>query len=303
MEPFAVPGLRRHAERLRASYSRAAPFPHAVIDDLFPAGVIQAIASEVPEQMLPSGCVPGAAACYRKASVHFRKSELHHESMGPSTRRLFVTLRSAPFVRFLETLSGVEGLIPDPGYEGSGVHLTGDGGVLAVHHDFNYMLCDVASGVYSGCGRPNPHAAATAQRVQLHRRVNVFVYLNHDWPDAYGGHLELWARNMSRCEARIRPALGRFAVFSSTDFSFHGHPTPLRLPPGRMRSEREETPGELGPAYRKETASKTTSRCSRGQELATARRSAAPGTSTTSTAVSSSSAIFSTSVSDWVSWR
>ena len=235
MEPFAVPGLRRHAERLRASYSGAAPFPHAVIDDLFPAGVIQAIASEVPEQMLPSGCVPGAAACYRKASVHFRKSELHHESMGPSTRRLFATLRSAPFVRFLETLSGVEGLIPDPGYEGSGVHLTGDGGVLAVHHDFNYMLCDVASGVHSGCRRPNPHAAATAQRVQLHRRVNVFVYLNHDWPDAYGGHLELWARNMSRCEARIRPALGRFAVFSSTDFSFHGHPTPLRLPPGRMR--------------------------------------------------------------------
>ena len=49
--------------------------------------------------------------------------------------RLFAALRSEPFVRFLELLSGIGGLVPDPGYEGSGVHLTGEGGLLAVHHD------------------------------------------------------------------------------------------------------------------------------------------------------------------------
>jgi len=240
---FTIPGLRHHAERLKTSYRAASPFPYTYIDNLFPPGVAESVAAEVPEQMLPSGCVAGAAACYRRTGVHYRKSEIHYDAMGPSTRQLFATLRSAPFVRFLESLSGVRGLIPDPGYEGSGVHVTGDGGVLAVHHDFNWMLCAVARGAagsaaYEDCTRPSGRtggggrgaksgADGSAGKVRLHRRVNVFVYLNHDWRDEYGGHLELWSRNLSSCGARILPRLGRFAVFSSTDFSFHGHPTPL----------------------------------------------------------------------------
>ena len=40
---------------------------------------------------------------------------------------------------------------------------------------------------------------------------------------------------MSTCVRRIAPTFGRFVVFSSTDFSFHGHPAPMPLPPNRMR--------------------------------------------------------------------
>ena len=78
----------------------------------------------------------------------------------------------------------------------------------------------------------------TSHRVlfESRRAQNVFLYLNHEWPDHYGGHLELWSRNMSSCRRRIAPALGRFVAISSTDFSFHGHPEPMSsLPPGRMR--------------------------------------------------------------------
>ena len=239
---FTPTGLHHHAARLVAAYAAARPFPHTYIDGLFPDPALEAVASEIPEAADASGCVPGAAACYRKVGTHYRKSELHREAMGPSTRQMFETLRSAHFVRFLEALSGIRGLVPDPGYEGSGVHLTGNGGVLAVHHDFNWMYCahDALSGTYSACSRPRPYyqleaASRSERRVRLHRRVNVFIYLNRDWRDDFGGHLELWARNMSRCEQRILPSFGRFAVFSSTDFSFHGHPTPMRLPPGRMR--------------------------------------------------------------------
>lgn len=38
-----------------------------------------------------------------------------------------------------------------------------------------------------------------------------------------------------RCEQRIPPTYGRLVVFSTTDFSFHGHPHPLEAPPGRAR--------------------------------------------------------------------
>lgn len=245
---WALPNVSFHRQHLDAllaahvgAYRTALPFPHTVIESLMPLEVVRAVASEIPEQILQSGCVPGAAVCYRKKNVHFRKSEIHHNSMGMHTRALFAALRSRVFVKFLERLSGIRPLIPDPGYQGSGVHLTGSGGILKVHHDFNFMLCrrlDEADGGgsrYGDCKRgANMNSDGRSHR--LHRRVNVFFYLNDDWPDHYNGHLELWARNMSTCHKRILPSFGRFVAFSSTDFSLHGHPAPMdALPQNRLR--------------------------------------------------------------------
>lgn len=56
-----------------------------------------------------------------------------------------------------------------------------------------------------------------------------------EWDDAYGGHLELWDRNLTQCAQRILPAFNRFVAFRSTDFSYHGHPMPMVLPTGRLR--------------------------------------------------------------------
>jgi hypothetical protein len=230
--------LDRVLEAHTARYQAATPFPHAVLDGLFSRDALRTILQEVPEQMLSNGCVAGAASCYRRRGTHFRKSELHDESFGPYTRALFETLRSRRFVSFVEKLSGLSGLIPDPGYQGSGVHLTGPQGVLAVHHDFNFMLCRRRSSgghdrSYTDCSRGASEQGAGQHR--LHRRVNVFIYLNEAWPDHYGGHLELWNHNMTSCEQRIAPLFGRFVAFSSTDYSYHGHPQPMALPPNRMR--------------------------------------------------------------------
>ena len=40
---------------------------------------------------------------------------------------------------------------------------------------------------------------------------------------------------MTGCVKRLLPKFGRFVAFSSTDYSYHGHPTPLTPPEGRMR--------------------------------------------------------------------
>merc|ERR1712066_856289 len=71
--------------------------------------------------------------------------------------------------------------------------------------------------------------------LKVSRRVNLFVYLNPDWLDSYGGHLEMWSRDMKQCLQRISPTLGRVVIFSSSAFSHHGHPNPLTPPPGRVR--------------------------------------------------------------------
>lgn len=45
----------------------------------------------------------------------------------------------------------------------------------------------------------------------------------------------LWNRNLTACVQRIKPKFGRFVAFSTTDFSYHGHPSPMRIPGDRMR--------------------------------------------------------------------
>jgi len=45
----------------------------------------------------------------------------------------------------------------------------------------------------------------------------------------------MWTRDLTQCKARVLPVAGRLVVFSTTDFSYHGHPQPLAAPPGRLR--------------------------------------------------------------------
>jgi hypothetical protein len=59
--------------------------------------------------------------------------------------------------------------------------------------------------------------------------------LNKDWREEYGGHLQLWDRDVTRCEAKVLPIFNRMMVFGTTDFTFHGHPDPLQCPEGMTR--------------------------------------------------------------------
>jgi hypothetical protein len=56
------------------------------------------------------------------------------------------------------------------------------------------------------------------------------VYLNRDWQEEFGGHLELWDRSMEQSVVRVLPVFNRCVVFSTTDWSYHGHPEPLNCP-------------------------------------------------------------------------
>jgi hypothetical protein len=40
---------------------------------------------------------------------------------------------------------------------------------------------------------------------------------------------------MTKAERKILPVFNRCAIFSTTDYSYHGHPTPLTCPPDRSR--------------------------------------------------------------------
>lgn len=207
--------LRTIANQHKETYQNAYPFPHTVIDGLFPQSILDALLEEVPESLVVDGCYPKHRRCIQAKPTdrQYLKSSINKdEEMGPITREVIYYMMSGIFIDFLKELTGVRGLLADPMLEGGGIHLTSNGGKLDLHADFN---------AYKG--------------PRLDRRVNVFLFLNPDWDDSYGGHLELWNKELTSCGQRIVPSLGRFVVFSTSDFSHHGHPHPLSAPPGRVR--------------------------------------------------------------------
>lgn len=194
-------------------YQSRKPYPHAFYDGLFPESVLRAAIREIPDNpSLSKGCAKNNDKCFNGKDQKGKNAFENDQHHGPATSALFSFMKSSLFIKFLERLTNIEDIIPDPHYRGSGVHQTLPGGYLAIHADFNRY-----------------------KQYDLHRRVNAFIFLNPDWEDSFGGHLELWSKDMKKCEARIRPDLGRFVVFSSTDFSYHGHPNPLKCPEDRSR--------------------------------------------------------------------
>jgi hypothetical protein len=197
--------LVRLADERRESYGLAKPYPHAVLDDFLPAGILDAVLEEFPS--------PARGEWIAFDSPTERKlASKDDAAMGPATRHLLSTLNSATFIDFLERLTGIDALIPDPHFEGGGLHQIERGGHLKVHADFNRH-----------------------PRTGLERRLNVLVYLNRDWKDEYGGAFELWDRKMNRCEHKVMPYFNRCVVFSTTSTSYHGHPEPLECPEGETR--------------------------------------------------------------------
>lgn len=202
---FDLTKLEKIAEENHEKYVNARPFPHAVIDNFLPEEVLDKVLEEFPGSK-------DIDWIDFDADVQKKLGSKTEQQMGPFTRFLMYQLNSATFIKFLEKLTGIEGLIPDPHYWGGGLHQIKPKGFLKLHSDFNF------------------HPV-----LKVDRRINLLIYLNRDWDESYGGNLELWDREIKNCEAKIQPLFNRIVVFNTTDFSFHGHPEPLNCPPDRTR--------------------------------------------------------------------
>jgi hypothetical protein len=183
------------------AYRHAEPFPHAVLDDFLDPAVARQLLEEFPP-VDRSRWINWVHYNERKFGLKDRAS------LPPTIGRVIDELNAPPFVAWLERLTGIAGLLPDPGLEGGGLHQSARGGHLNIHADFT----------------GHPH------RPTWRRRVNLLLYLNESWEEDYGGHLELWSRDMARCVRRILPSFNRAVVFNTDADSFHGHPEPLACP-------------------------------------------------------------------------
>ncbi len=67
------------------------------------------------------------------------KVEFKPELLSAPLRSLFYSFNSAPFLLFLENLTAIKSLIPDPYFLGAGLHEVANRGHLDIHADFNHI--------------------------------------------------------------------------------------------------------------------------------------------------------------------
>jgi Rps23 Pro-64 3,4-dihydroxylase Tpa1-like proline 4-hydroxylase len=187
-------------------YQANLPFPHIYFDDFLPLQVAEAALYDFPELKEADWFAQTDLNQHRKLTFDAV------EKLPASIRDVLYFLNSRPMLKFLEGLTGIQAVLPDPNYTGGGLHQTRPGGLLEVHADFSYH-----------------------HGLRLDRRINVLVYLNKDWHEEYGGHFELWDREVKRAEKKILPIFNRCAIFNTTSVSFHAHSIPLACPPDRNR--------------------------------------------------------------------
>jgi len=170
----------------------AKPFPHVVLNGLWDNDRLDAIAAEFPARHHPSwqtypdpkeyGKMAGAEAAW-----------------GRETLMWFNEMHDGSTARWLESFTGIDKLMAND--LGGGMHMTCEGGRLAMHADFNL------------------HPANS----YWERRLNVLVFLNHDWQEEWGGTLYLGENK----EVKVVPEFNRTVIFATSDSSWHGHPEPI----------------------------------------------------------------------------
>jgi hypothetical protein len=201
------PGAARQiGESLASGYCFAEPFPHIVLDDFLPEPLARRALDHFPGRSL------GSDRVFEMGYAGLHKRQILPEECDGAARELFRFFNSQPMLEFLEGLTTIPALIPDPYFIGGGYHEIARGGKLGIHADFRIN-----------------------QRLHLHRRINVIIYLNEDWKEEYGGALELWDKAMTQCRQAIEPLFNRCVVFNTDADSYHGHPEPMTTPPGVLR--------------------------------------------------------------------
>jgi hypothetical protein len=197
-----APDIARNiADAMMEAYNFAEPFAHAVIDDFLPVAIAEQLLAHFPSDKKAHDKV------YEKGYGGTHKRQVLPYDCDEYLRNAFSFFNSPTMLQFLEGLTNIKGLLPDPYFAGGGLHEISSGGLLGIHADFQVN-----------------------EQLQLFRRINVLIYLNKDWQDSYGGKLELWDKNMQACQISVAPLFNRAVIFNTNADSFHGHPDPLTTP-------------------------------------------------------------------------
>jgi Rps23 Pro-64 3,4-dihydroxylase Tpa1-like proline 4-hydroxylase len=192
--PLIAPHVSSSSSEIAARFASRDPFRHVVIDGFLEKAFADRLLEEFP--------------AFERGNARNEAGELGSKSTVERIRELgsaFVELddliQSREFLDLVSRLTGIDNLLYDPYYFGGGTHENRAGQDLDPHVDFNRHPVE-----------------------NWHRRLNLIVYLNHEWEDAWGGSLELHsdARSPDNRVKLITPLFNRCVIFETTEWSWHG---------------------------------------------------------------------------------
>lgn len=208
-------------QELHHQYKNAEPYKHLVLDNFLKDDIANLLYEHFPSM--------DSLKVKRKSLNEDKVEDYHFERWHPAFSQVRSALSSPEWYTILENYTEIKGLHTTDDNLGSGLHQSGNAGYVDVHVDVNV----------------NPAKA-------LWRRINLLIYLNKDWKDEYGGHLEIWNKKMDKCYNKVAPSFNRAVLFYTDDNSPHGV-SKVTVPSNQTRKSFYTyyfTPLEKGVVYR-----------------------------------------------------
>jgi hypothetical protein len=201
----------QRADESRRVFLAGRPFRHIAIENFFDVDFAERLLAEFPTFDTRLAMNESGHAGGKSVNPNIR-------SISPAYQELYELIASRPFLSAIERISGIDGLETDPEMYGGGTHENLHGQDLDPHVDFNFDEAD-----------------------QLHRRLNLIVYLNKDWKPEWGGGLEVHSNPRRPHENQITsfdPLFNRCVMFETNEYSWHGFPK-IDLPEGERHRSRK----------------------------------------------------------------
>ena len=196
--------IERNVQKLHEQFLAARPFEHVCIDNALNnqslTEIIRSIAAlEFGEK----------SSDYIFAKNKYETPDFNKQS--PILSEFKAELLSERFENILRTVCGKKVFV-DKHFVGGGVHRGGAGSFLDMHADFN---------------RHPVHS-------NWMRELNILLYLNDNYDDKYGGHLEL-ENARTHEKSRISPVANRLVIMLTKEYTLHGY-KPIHFPKGTYRT-------------------------------------------------------------------
>ncbi len=212
LEKLVQPTVLANTAEYAEQFQQQDPFRNVVIDDFFDNEFCQALIDQFPT-------FDDKAALNENGEVGAKAAQERVTALGSSYRKLNKLAASKEFRSFVSDATGIADLQYDPYYFGGGTHENRQGQDLDAHVDFNFHPI-----------------------TKQHRRLNLIVYFNDEWDDAWGGSLDLHRDPyLSPAQDQIKtvtPLRNRCVVFETTESSWHGF-TRIDLPQDKQGLSRK----------------------------------------------------------------
>lgn len=185
-------------------YAHGTPVPWIFFDDFLPTSVLKQVQDEI--NIIPQHLWSNFT---RNGSMMMECNNLKY---SPFIRELVMNLNSSEFLLWLESITGIKRLIPDPHLIGAGMMRCGPGHCLQLHTDFNWN-----------------------EQLHLNRALSLILYTSQEWQDHWNGNLEFWDFEKNKCLHTISPRPNRLLIWNYNEKLIHGHPKPIDCPEGIFR--------------------------------------------------------------------